>query len=228
MKNKKYIIIVSIIVGILALGGLLFVVFRNNNISNENINVDYNNGIASESNNKDILSFLTAFSGAKAEEIEIINTPVIGVKGKISVPTESITNGLSYFLEKTNNNKMHNIRIETTNENIDIYVNYQVTNKISTPIKVSINPVINENKDLVINISEVKILDLKLADFFVNLALKTFVKDWFNDTNIKVEYGDNSVLVYSENFKGISIESISLKNKGITLDAIIDMEKFIN
>ena len=123
---------------------------------------------------------------------------------------------------------MHNIRIETTNENIDIYVNYQVTNKISTPIKVSINPVINENKDLVINISEVKILDLKLADFFVNLALKTFVKDWFNDTNIKVEYGDNSVLVYSENFKGISIESISLKNKGITLDAIIDMEKFIN
>ena len=111
---------------------------------------------------------------------------------------------------------MHNIRIETTNENIDIYVNYQVTNKISTPIKVSINPVINENKDLVINISEVKILDLKLADFFVNLALKTFVKDWFNDTNIKVEYGDNSVLVYSENFKGI------------TLDAIIDMEKFIN
>ena len=33
MKNKKYIMIVSIIVGILALGGLLFVVFRNNNIS---------------------------------------------------------------------------------------------------------------------------------------------------------------------------------------------------
>ena len=62
MKNKKYIIIVSIIVGILALGGLLFVVFRNNNISNENINVDYNNGIASESNNKEILSFLTPLS----------------------------------------------------------------------------------------------------------------------------------------------------------------------
>ena len=223
MKNRKNIVIVSIIVGILIVGSFLVVILKNNkSVADENTN----NEVLYENEGQEIINFFNAIVGVKAENIEIINTPVIGFKGKLLAPEESIVNGLNYFLEKTNNSKITNPKIEIENNNIDIYVNYEVTKNITTPIKVSINPIIDENRNLVINISEVKILDLKLADFLVNLALKTFVKDWFNDTNMKVEYGNNSVVIYSENFTGIELEDITLKDEGISLYAIIDIEKF--
>lgn len=78
---------------------------------------------------------------------------------------------------------MKNLELDIENNSIDIYVNYAVTDKIDTPIKVNVTPSLNNNNDLVIDIVSIKILDLKLADFFVNLALKTFVKDWFISYN---------------------------------------------
>lgn len=78
---------------------------------------------------------------------------------------------------------MKNLELDIENNSIDIYVNYAVTDKIDTPIKVNVTPSLNNNNDLVIDIVSVKIFDLKLADSFVNLALKTFVKDWFISYN---------------------------------------------
>ena len=51
---------------------------------------------------------------------------------------------------------MSNLEAVTEDNNISLYVNYAVTDKISTPIKVDISPNLNENKDLVINIGSVK------------------------------------------------------------------------
>ena len=144
------------------------------------------------------------------------------------MPKISIVNGLNYFLDNTNNNKMKNLEVDIENNSIDLYVNYAVTDKIDTPIKVNITPSLNENNDLVIDIGSVKILDLKLADFFVNLALKTFVKDWFVNSNIKVEYEKNKVILSKENFDGITLDSILVNDDGIALDMVIEIEKLIN
>ena len=173
------------------------------------------------------LEFLNAISGVKAENIEIINSPVLGIKGKVFAPKISIVNGINYFLDNTNNDKMKNLEVDIENNGINLYVNYAVTDKINTPIKVNITPSLNENNDLVIDIGSVNILDLKLSDFLVNLALNTFVKDWFVNSNIKIEYEKNKVILSKENFDGITLNSILVNDDGIALDMIIEAEKLI-
>ena len=225
MKSKRNIIILVIIVVItIVLGVTVFTISnKNENISNE----ETKNETVSEEMDQGTIEFLNAIAGIKAENIEIINNPVVGVKGKIIAPEESIVNGINYFLKSTNNEKMKNLEIDINNKSIDLYVNYVVTDTFTTPIKVSITPTLNDNKDWVINIEEVKILDLKLANFLVNLALKTFVKDWFNDSNMKVEYEKSRVIIDKENFQGIKIDSILVNNDGISLDVVIDATKIV-
>lgn len=224
MKRKRNVVIL-ILIFLFIIGSISFIIMkkRNNPIINEEIksetidNVEITEG----------LEFLNAISGVKAENLEIINNPVIGVRGKIFAPKIAILNGINYFLDNTNNDKMKNIELDIQNNSIDIYVNYAVTDKIDTPIKVNITPSLNNNNDLVIDIVSVKILDLKLADFFVNLALKTFVKDWFISSDIKVEYENSKVILSKENFNGITLNSILVKDDGISLDMIIEAEKLI-
>ena len=80
---------------------------------------------------------------------------------------------------------------------------YKVNKIIKTPIEVRVNPVLNDNKDLVINIEEVKFLDIKVADWIVNLVLNGFIKDWFpSNGDLKVELNKGNVVIYKENFKG--------------------------
>lgn len=224
MKNKRgkiisIIILITIIFGITA----FFIYDKNKDIPNENIS----NEIINEKSEQGTLEFLKSIAGIKAENIEIINQPVIGVKGKLIAPEVSIINGINYYLNATKNDKMKNLEVDIENNSIDLYVNYAVNDSFNTPIKVSITPSLNENKDLIINIGEVKILDLKLANFLVNLALKTFVKDWFNDSNMNIEYEKSKVIIYKENFEEINIESILVNNDDITLEVIIDAEKML-
>lgn len=225
MKNKRNIIILSILLGLLIIGGIVFITInsKNNFVSKEEIN----NEIIDQGGEQGTLEFFNAIAGVKAENIEIINSPVIGIKGNIFAPETAIINGINYFLKNTNNDKMKNLNLDIENNSINIYVTYAVIENFNTPIKVSISPSINENKDLVINIEEVKILDLKLADFLVNLALKTFVKDWFVNSNIGVEYEKSKVIISNKNFIGIGLDSIIVNNGGISLDMTIEAEKFI-
>ena len=218
--NKKRNIIIAILLGLFILGSIVFVAIKVE--KQPEIKEDIKKEETNEKVDSDIMDFLNAIAGVKAEELEIINNPIIGVKGKIFVPEESIVNGINYFLEKTKNNKMSNLEAVTEDNNISLYVNYAVTYKISTPIKFDISPNLNENKDLVINIGSVKILDLKLADFIVNLALKTFIKDWFVNSDIIVAYENNKVIISKENFNGIDLNSILVSDEGITLDMMID------
>ena len=185
MKNKRNIIISIIILITIILGAIVLYIYgKDKDIPNENLT----NEIINEKLEEGTIGFLNSISGIKAENMEIINQPVIGVKGKVIVPEVSIINGIKYYLKSTKNDKMSNLEVDIQNNSIDLYVNYAVNDSFNTPIKVNITPSLNENKDLVINIGEVKVLDLKLANFLVNLALKTFVKDWFNDSNMKVDY----------------------------------------
>lgn len=225
MKNKRNIIISIIILITIILGAIVLYIYgKDKDIPNENLT----NEIINEKLEEGTIGFLNSISGIKAENMEIINQPVIGVKGKVIVPEVSIINGIKYYLKSSKNDKMSNLEVDIQNNSIDLYVNYAVNDSFNTPIKVNITPSLNENKDLVINIGEVKVLDLKLANFLVNLALKTFVKDWFNDSNMKVDYEKSKVIIYKENFEGIDIDSILVNNDDITLGIIIDARKILN
>ena len=121
---------------------------------------------------------------------------------------------------------MEDLKVDIGENFISVYVNYKVNKVIKTPIEVRINPVLNENKDLVINIDEVKFLDIKVADWIVNLALNSFVKDWFpSDSGLSLEFNNGNVVVYKENFNGVNLNQLSIEENGLNIDATIGIEK---
>lgn len=173
-----------------------------------------------------ILNFLEAIAGLKANNIEIINNPV-GFKGEFFAPDEAIVNGLNYFLEETKNDKMENLNIKSEEGTLNIKVDYKVTKTITTPIELKIKPTLNEAEDLVINVEEVKFLDLKIAKWIVNLALDNFIEDWFPDNgDLKVGFNKGSVIIYKDNFKGFEIKNISLEN-GLEIEVVVDLKKVL-
>lgn len=221
--NKK--IILAVVTGVIILGiGIIGIKFNNNEGKTDDIFKE-EEAIGAEEN-ADILSFLEAIAGLKANNIEIIDDPV-GLKGEFFAPDEAIVSGINYFLEETDNDKMENLNITSGKGVININVDYKVTDTIKTPIELKIKPTLNEAKDLVINIEEVKFLDLKIAKWIVNMALDNFIEDWFPEQgDLKIDFNKGSVIIYKENFKGLEINDISLEN-GLEINVIIDLKKIL-
>ncbi len=224
MKNKKTVILVTIIVIFSLIVGYLYV--SSNKDEGGNININHTN---SNNDNKELskskeIKFLESIAGIKAVEVELINNPV-GIKGRFEAPKESILNGIDYFLKNTKNEKVDNVSIDIGNGYIDARANYKVNSFINTPIEVKVIPSINENKDLLLSIDEVRFLDLKLADWIVDLGIKNFVKDWFSkDSDISVEFNDGYVIIHSQNFKELTIENLLIDDNGLILDMFINLE----
>lgn len=123
---------------------------------------------------------------------------------------------------------MEDLKIDIDDNSLSVYVNYKVNKVIKTPIEVKVNPELNDNGDLVINIDEVKLLDIKIADWVVNLVLNNFIKDWFpSNGDLNLEFNKGNVVLYRENFKGISINEISLEEEGLKVNVTIDLEKIL-
>ena len=221
MNKKLAIIIVSIVSVLIIFGVILFNMINRSKDENVNENKYEANNIETTENQSEIINFISSIAGLQASNIEVINDP-IGIKGELFAPEETI-------LKKTNNEKMKDLKINIEEGHISIYVNYEVLNNIKTPVEVKVKPSINDEEDLVITIDEVRFLDLKIADWIVNLALKSFVKDWFpEDGKINVKFNKGDVIVYKDNFKGVNLKSVLLEEAGLKINAIIDLKYVIN
>lgn len=180
-----------------------------------------------EQNTKEEIKFLREIAGVKATEIELIKTPV-SVKGRFIAPRESILNGVDYFLKDTENSKMKNISIDIGNGYIDLKTDYQINSFITTPIEVKVKPSLDKDKNVVIQVYEFKFLDLKIADWIVNIGVESFIKDWFpKDQNIKVSFEEGKVVIDKSNFDSVSIENLFIDSKAMKIDMIINLEKII-
>lgn len=218
--NKKLVIIIVSIITVILISG----VFHFNKLSEVNNNVNKDKVVQEEpKNNEAMLKMLSSIAGVQAKNVEIINNPV-GFKGELFAPKESILNGVDYFLKNTENTKMEDVKIEIGDGFVSVFVNYKVTKNIKTSIEVKVIPSLNENEDLVININEVRFLDLKIADWIVNLALDSFAEDWFPE-DFKVEYNKGNVVILKENFNGVYLKDIKVEESGLNINAIIDLEQ---
>lgn len=225
MKNKRIAIILIIL--LLVITGIIGCTYFNKSIDNSDDQIKNEQISNSNNDTADIVEFLGSIAGVKVIDIEIINNPV-GFTGEIYAPKESIKNGVYYYLFNTNNEKMEDLKIDIDDNSLSVYVNYKVNKVIKTPIEVKVNPELNDNGDLVINIDEVKLLDIKIADWVVNLVLNNFIKDWFpSNVDLNLEFNKGNVVVYRENFKGISINEISLEEEGLKVNVTIDLEKIL-
>lgn len=226
MNLKRITIIIILIIAVL-LGVYLFLPI--NNFKDEDISYKPNNKIEDTDNKETIptIEFLKSISGLKAKNIELIDNPV-GIKGEFLAPRESILNGVDYFLKHTENDKMTNVKVDIGDSYISIRVDYKITKSITTPIEVKIIPTLNNNKDLELKIKEVKFLDLKIADWIVNMGLNSFIKDWFpKDENINVEFKEGVVVIYKDNFEGIELDKLKVESTGLNINMTIDLNTII-
>ena len=224
---SKKTLTISIVVAILILfGGYIFMKPLTNDSKQNNNN---NNKIEKneETSSNKTIDFLSAVQGLKIERVELVDDPV-GFEGAFLAPEQSIRNGLDYFLNESKNEKISRVNIDVDGGCIKVNVDYKITNKITTPIEVKVIPSLNEDKDLVLKIDEVKFLDLKIVNWIVDLGVKNFVKDFFSGkNNLAVEFNDGNVLIDKSNFKGVVLNNISIDSKMLKLDMRIDLEKLI-
>ncbi|MEG2984434.1 MAG: hypothetical protein RR835_07025 [Peptostreptococcaceae bacterium] len=220
--NKNKILIISVAIIAIIFIGIIFVVPKeekqiDNNIKTEQIT----------NNDSKTLSFLKSVAGIKAENMELIDNPV-GVKGEFLIPEKSILDGVNYFLEKTKNDKIENVHINIDKGKLNAKVDYKVTNSIKVPVEVEILPSLNKEKDLVLNIEKVKLLDMKLYDWVVNMSVNSFIKDWFSkDSNVDVKFNDGNVIIAKSNFEGVDLKEITLEEHDLKINMIIDLKYFI-
>jgi hypothetical protein len=225
VKDKKvqYIIFALVLIFLIVVAVLFFQKDDSKGVKKDN---EQEEVVKSESN---IVGFISSIAGLQANNIEVINNPVVGVKGEIFAPKEAIINSLDYYLKHTKNDKMSDVKVDIGDGYILVNVNYNVINMIKTPIEVKVIPSLDENENLVLNIKEVRLLDLKITNWIVNLALDNFIKDWFpEDSNLKVDFNNGNILVYKENFKGVTLKEIDIKETGLKVNAIIDLNLLLN
>ena len=116
----------------------------------------------------------------------------------------------------------------TEKEYVTISVDYKVTKNITTPIEVKISPKLNDNKDLVINIEEIKLLDIKLPKLIVNIVMDSFIKDWFPKEDNNIEFTKGAVIIDKENFNEVDLENLEVEEDGLRIKAVIKLEEVIN
>ena len=224
---SKKTLTIGVVVAILILfGGYIFMKPLTNDSKQNNNN---NNKIEKneETSSNKTIDFFIFFQGLKIESVELVDDPV-GFEGAFLAPEQSIRNGLDYFLNESKNEKISRVNIDVDGGCIKVNVDYKITNKITTPIEVKVIPSLNEDKDLVLKIDEVKFLDLKIANWIVDLGVKNFVKDFFSgNNNLAMEFNDGNVLIDKSNFKGVVLNNISIDSKMLKLDMRIDLEKLI-
>lgn len=228
MKNKKQKIFLSIIIFFILSATIIFSIKKLETQPIQQVKkIEKNKDIVENSESKN-LTFFRYIAGVKATNIELIDNPV-GVKGEFLVPEKSILNGINYFLKETKNDKISNVNIDIEENGIIAKVDYKVNQNITTPIEVKFLPTVDKNNNLILNIKEVKLLDLKLYDWIVDIALKSFIKDWFSkDSNINVKFEKGNVVIDKNNFKEVMLKNISLGPKNLKINMIIDFNHINN
>ncbi|EQK37266.1 hypothetical protein C671_3529 [[Clostridium] bifermentans ATCC 19299] len=228
MKNKKQKIFLGIIIFLILSATIIFSIKKLDTQPTQQVKKIENNKDIVENSEAKNLTFFRDIAGVKATNIELIDNPV-GVKGEFLVPEKSILNGINYFLKETKNDKISNVNIDIEENGIIAKVDYKVNQNITTPIEVKFLPTVDKNNNLILNIKEVKLLDLKLYDWIVDIALKSFIKDWFSkDSNIDVKFEKGNIVIDKNNFKQVMLKNISLGSKDLKINMIIDFNHINN
>lgn len=223
--NKKALVISVLVTTAVLMGGYLFIKpTESKKIKEDNQKIEE---VIENKEANNTIEFLRKIHGLKVENVELIDNPV-GFEGSFLAPKESIKNGVDYFLKESKNEKISKLNIDIGDGYIKSIVDYNITKKIVTPIEFKIKPSLNKNKDLVLNIDEVKFLDLKVSKWIVNISINNFTKDWFSEeSDIAVEFNDGNVVIDKSNFKSVTLNNISIDSTRLKLDMTINLEKII-
>lgn len=177
---------------------------------------------------KNTIDFVRSIYGLEVKYLKVIKDPV-GLKGKLIAPKEAVTNGLDYIIDNIiKNDKLDDMDISLNEGSATINVIYKLTEKIKTPVEMTIIPKLTNEKSLQIEIKEVKFLDMKIFKWIVNFSTSKFIKEWIpKDSEFKIDYKDGNIVIDKNNFKSITFNDINITTKSLDLDITFDLEKIM-
>lgn len=220
---------ISIITGLLVFTAVVFYFEYKNDDTAEDISTEpqVEEIIKETKEEHKLIPFLRAAQGVDLENVILINNPV-GFKGDAIATSEDIEYAMNYYLGQMNNlERINNTNIEIKDESIVLTANYNITEKISTPIEIEVIPSITPENDLQLEIVNVKLLKLKIPTKLLDIVIDKFVADLFTDI-ADIEFNGVNITVNKSNFEGVTLNSMNIDPDEVKVNVTIDMEEILN
>ena len=214
LKRRSIIILVVLFIAlVLSLFGIYELSIKNNQKSSIDIDVNTSLNIPKEQ-----MQYLQSLVGLESKNIKILDNP-LRIEGSFYIPEETILTFINHYLESSNNKDITNLNI-TINENaLTISGQYKLLTYLKTPIDIDILPTITKEKNLRLNLKDIRLLNLSLNENIIDAVIDS----WFSDLeNISVDRGD--VIIDKSFFKNTEIKSIDLKEDYLVIDLSLKIQ----
>ena len=214
LKRRSMIILIILLVFlVLSILGIYELSIKNNKKSSVDIDVNTNLNIPKEQ-----MQYLQSLVGLESKNIKILDNP-LRIEGSFYIPEETILTFINHYLESSNNKDITNLNI-TINENaLTISGQYKLLTYLKTPIDIDILPTITKEKNLRLNLKDIRLLNLSLNENIID----AIIDSWFSDLeNISVDRGD--VIIDKSFFKNTEIKSIDLKEDYLVIDLSLKIQ----
>ena len=214
LKRRSMIILIILLVFlVLSIFGIYELSIKNNKKSSLDIDVNTSLNIPKEQ-----MQYLQSLVGLESKNIKILDNP-LRIEGSFYIPEETILTFINHYLESSNNKDITNLNI-TINENaLTISGQYKLLTYLKTPIDIDILPTITKEKNLRLNLKDIRLLNLSLNENIIDAVIDS----WFSDLeNISVDRGD--VIIDKSFFKNTEIKSIDLKEDYLVIDLSLKIQ----
>lgn len=216
MKLKRRSIIILIILFIslvLSIFGIYELSIKNNKKSSLDIDVNTSLNIPKEQ-----MQYLQSLVGLESKNIKILDNP-LRIEGSFYIPEETILTFINHYLESSNNKDITNLNITINKNALTISGQYKLLTYLKTPIDIDILPTITKEKNLRLNLKDIRLLNLSLNENIIDAVIDS----WFSDLeNISVDRGD--VIIDKSFFKNTKIKSIDLKEDYLVIDLSLKIQ----
>lgn len=214
LKRRSMIILIILLVFlVLSIFGIYELSIKSNKKSSLDIDVNTSLNIPKEQ-----MQYLQSLVGLESKNIKILDNP-LRIEGSFYIPEETILTFINHYLESSNNKDITNLNI-TINENaLTISGQYKLLTYLKTPIDIDILPTITKEKNLRLNLKDIRLLNLSLNENIID----AIIDSWFSDLeNISVDRGD--VIIDKSFFKNTEIKSIDLKEDYLVIDLSLKIQ----
>ena len=214
LKRRSMIILIILLVFlVLSIFGIYELSIKSNKKSSLDIDVNTSLNIPKEQ-----MQYLQSLVGLESKNIKILDNP-LRIEGSFYIPEETILTFINHYLESSNNKDITNLNI-TINENaLTISGQYKLLTYLKTPIDIDILPTITKEKNLRLNLKDIRLLNLSLNENIID----AIIDSWFSDLeNISVDRGD--VIIDKSFFKNTEIKSIDLKEYYLVIDLSLKIQ----
>ena len=214
LKRRSIIILVVLFIAlVLSLFGIYELSIKNNKKSSLDIDVNTSLNIPKEQ-----MQYLQSLVGLESKNIKILDNP-LRIEGSFYIPEETILTFINHYLESSNNKDITNLNITINKNALTISGQYKLLTYLKTPIDIDILPTITKEKNLRLNLKDIRLLNLSLNENIIDAVIDS----WFSDLeNISVDRGD--VIIDKSFFKNTEIKSISLKEDYLVIDLSLKIQ----